>query len=351
MGHDHNYERTLPLRAGRVVAPGPGTIYITTGGGGQGLYPSGHSAFTAYSESVHHFTRVTIDGPMLLAQMVRVDGAIRDAFTLDKDSEPPPARCGDGIVQPGEQCDDGRRNSDTRPNACRTRCRRPSCGDGVVDAREECEPPGRRDCDAVCRRLVCPTCRATGIAPLADTYIEAITESTWDHGRSDHLDVDLSPRGVTYLKFDLSRLTQPVRSAELELFVTNSSDDGGRVYRIPDSSWVEGSGNGIDPSSARGRGLKWTDVDRNGDGRLDARDRSPLVPDPGRIVGALGPVTRGHAYRVDVTRAFRDGPRVYTLAIMNNSSDGVTFGSREDPTADRRPVLHIVEGPPRAGCL
>jgi len=37
MGHDHDYERTLPLYADEVVEPGDGTVYITTGGGGADL--------------------------------------------------------------------------------------------------------------------------------------------------------------------------------------------------------------------------------------------------------------------------------------------------------------------------
>jgi hypothetical protein len=47
--------------------------------------------------------------------------------------------CGDGIVQVGEECDDGVENSDTAANACRTTCVPASCGDGVVDAGEECD--------------------------------------------------------------------------------------------------------------------------------------------------------------------------------------------------------------------
>ncbi len=41
--------------------------------------------------------------------------------------------CGNGIVDDGEECDEGSDNS-TAPNAsCRPNCRRPSCGDGVID--------------------------------------------------------------------------------------------------------------------------------------------------------------------------------------------------------------------------
>lgn len=47
--------------------------------------------------------------------------------------------CGDGVLNPGEACDDGADNSDALPNACRTDCRLPYCSDGVVDDGEECD--------------------------------------------------------------------------------------------------------------------------------------------------------------------------------------------------------------------
>jgi cysteine-rich repeat protein len=49
------------------------------------------------------------------------------------------ARCGDGVRQGAEACDDGDANSDTEAGACRTSCVLPSCGDGVVDAGEGCD--------------------------------------------------------------------------------------------------------------------------------------------------------------------------------------------------------------------
>jgi len=84
-GHEHNYERTLPLQANQVVAPGAGTVYVTTGGGGKGLYPLGPlSFFTAYAESVHHFVRVAVDGDTLTEEMIGNDGTVRDSMTLSK---------------------------------------------------------------------------------------------------------------------------------------------------------------------------------------------------------------------------------------------------------------------------
>lgn len=57
-------------------------------------------------------------------------------------------RCGDGSIDDGEMCDGGGRNSDTRPDACRTDCTSARCGDGVVDTGELCD--GGEDCPDDC---------------------------------------------------------------------------------------------------------------------------------------------------------------------------------------------------------
>jgi len=66
--------------------------------------------------------------------------------------------CGDGVLSPGEACDNGTSNSDSTPDACRTDCRMPWCGDGVTDSEEQCDAGGdnsdttpdacRTDCQA-----------------------------------------------------------------------------------------------------------------------------------------------------------------------------------------------------------
>ena len=63
--------------------------------------------------------------------------------------------CGNGIVDVavGEQCDDGLANSNTAPNRCRTDCQRHSCGDHVVDSGEACDDGNRvagDGCNADC---------------------------------------------------------------------------------------------------------------------------------------------------------------------------------------------------------
>ncbi len=69
--------------------------------------------------------------------------------------------CGDGNVDPGEECDDNVLNSDTEPDACRTDCTLAGCGDGVIDAGEACDEAGENSdapnapCRASCTEPSC----------------------------------------------------------------------------------------------------------------------------------------------------------------------------------------------------
>jgi hypothetical protein len=58
--------------------------------------------------------------------------------------------CGNGVVQPGEECEPPGTAS------CDAGCQRlPACGDGFVDAPEQCDPPNGTTCDGSCRTIVC----------------------------------------------------------------------------------------------------------------------------------------------------------------------------------------------------
>jgi len=65
--------------------------------------------------------------------------------------------CGDGKLDPGEECDRGPMNS-TSPNAaCRPDCSLSRCGDGIKDTGELCDDGNRRTrdgCDAQCHTEV-----------------------------------------------------------------------------------------------------------------------------------------------------------------------------------------------------
>jgi cysteine-rich repeat protein len=53
--------------------------------------------------------------------------------------------CGDGIVDPGEQCDDGSLNG--TPGHCDSNCTQPGCGNGIVDPGEQCDDGNTTSCD------------------------------------------------------------------------------------------------------------------------------------------------------------------------------------------------------------
>ncbi|MBK7402359.1 MAG: DUF4215 domain-containing protein [Myxococcales bacterium] len=60
------------------------------------------------------------------------------------EAAPAPPVCGNGIVEPGELCDDG--NSDD-VDRCTNRCGPTSCGDGVVQTGEQCDDGNTDDTD------------------------------------------------------------------------------------------------------------------------------------------------------------------------------------------------------------
>jgi hypothetical protein len=83
-GHDHNYERALPVRDQQVVAQGQGTVYVVAAGVGAPLYDNGTQWWTAKSEKVPSYVIVDIDGKTLDYKAYRDDGTELDTLTLTK---------------------------------------------------------------------------------------------------------------------------------------------------------------------------------------------------------------------------------------------------------------------------
>lgn len=83
-GHDHNYERTKPLRGG-VPDEQEGVIYVTLGGGGAPVYfQRNHEDWSEKFMPVYHFAYFEINGPGLTMTVYDKDGRKIDALEIRK---------------------------------------------------------------------------------------------------------------------------------------------------------------------------------------------------------------------------------------------------------------------------
>jgi uncharacterized protein (TIGR03437 family) len=82
-GHNHIFQRTHPLLRGQVTGSTEGGIvYVTSGGGGAGLYEAFSSPLTAAGESVSHFVRVEVSESRIDFTAIGVDGREVDTFAV-----------------------------------------------------------------------------------------------------------------------------------------------------------------------------------------------------------------------------------------------------------------------------
>ena len=72
-GHDHVYERTVPIT---------GVTYVVSGGGGRRLYSASNGELTASSVSAHHAVLVRVSGSHLLLETLEVGGKVVDRLEL-----------------------------------------------------------------------------------------------------------------------------------------------------------------------------------------------------------------------------------------------------------------------------
>ncbi len=83
-GHIHLYERTHPIRGGKVDPTG--VRYITTGGSGGGLeaFAPSRTWFTAQGRITHHYSYVTVIGRQLSFKVFDLDNRLFDSFEMSK---------------------------------------------------------------------------------------------------------------------------------------------------------------------------------------------------------------------------------------------------------------------------
>ncbi|QKZ21068.1 DNRLRE domain-containing protein [Streptomyces chartreusis] len=160
-----------------------------------------------------------------------------------------------------------------------------------------------------------PTASAatTTISPTADTYVQDSTPST-NYGTSSQLTVDNSPVRQSFLKFNVSGLTQAVTSAQLRIRVTGSgnSSNGGTWKSMTDTTWSE-------------TGVTW--------------NNKPAID--GATVASLGSVTNNQWVEIDVTSVV-PGNGTFSFGGTSTSSNGAYYDSRE--SAADAPQLVITTG-------
>lgn len=87
--------------------------------------------------------------------------------------------CGDGIVDPGEGCDEGANNEPAARATCSATCQLSDCGNGTIEFDEKCEP-SVNDAGAACRE----DCK----------YLAECGNGTWDETMGEECDgKDLPP--------------------------------------------------------------------------------------------------------------------------------------------------------------
>lgn len=84
-GHLHLYERSHPMRDGKVDAE-HGTVHLLAGGGGGNLedFAPTPAFFSAKTYPDHHYVMIEILGDTLTMRMHGLDGAIRDVYSIEK---------------------------------------------------------------------------------------------------------------------------------------------------------------------------------------------------------------------------------------------------------------------------
>jgi uncharacterized protein (TIGR03437 family) len=87
-GHEHSYQRTLPLRGGEPSGGTPGTVYVISAGGGGVLHRIEATPRHAASISAHHYIRGEVRGSRLTLNVIGMDGQTIDRTTIEAPTSP-----------------------------------------------------------------------------------------------------------------------------------------------------------------------------------------------------------------------------------------------------------------------
>jgi PKD repeat protein len=153
--------------------------------------------------------------------------------------------------------------------------------------------------------------RVLRFAPIADAYVDSANTSR-NYGTTAKVRTDGSPKVESLLRFNLAGINGTVQSAKLRLgALADGTADGPELYSAA-SGWTE-------------TGVKWSNRPTFG---------------TAVIGGNKGAIAANSTVEYDV-KSLVTGNGELNLGLRQTSSDSAEFGSREDTTAARRPVLEV----------
>lgn len=84
-GHNHNYERSVPLRSGVETSADQGTTYIVSAGAGADLYDNDlEQPYTAVAQVTFHYVIVVVSGNTVTATAYDLAGNVLDTFSTSR---------------------------------------------------------------------------------------------------------------------------------------------------------------------------------------------------------------------------------------------------------------------------
>ena len=104
-GHDHLYERTHPIREGKIMPPGQGVVHVVTGAGGGGLYainPKPMEQIAVQYNEDYSFTVVDVSPDRITLKQINANGDQVDEYVIPRTGSPdPPSERNAVSTEPG----------------------------------------------------------------------------------------------------------------------------------------------------------------------------------------------------------------------------------------------------------
>jgi cysteine-rich repeat protein len=219
--------------------------------------------------------------------------------------------CGNGFVDPGEECDD--RNV-TDGDCCSSTCQLDAAGTPCDDG-NACTINETCDATGVCTGVVGPPPVCPTAVVEADVSVDNSSSKTAKKmfGKAKLLNLDASPIQQAFLQTRVTGLgAHGAGSAKLRLVVAAASKkSGGQVHAIPCGGFSEAT---------------------------TTYNNRPPVTSP--VLSSLGKVSAKKTVEFEVGSALDHGDGLYCFALDTTSSDDVDYNSREAKSG--KPSLAIL---------